>query len=121
MMRTLCALLALVSLPCLAQEHLLEVLQRDARLSGTKVAWELDVDFELDPEQIKALEDVPKGRTVALADKAIDLVRKGSYTSQLEPGKWPVVYACHKSRSVVVTTELAGKWLQGRCALVTVR
>jgi hypothetical protein len=120
-MKALLAMLALLSLPCMAQEHLLDMLKQDAKLSGTIIGWELDVDFELNPEQLKVLAEVQKGRTILLADKAIDLVRKGGYTSQLEPGEWPVVFACAKSRSVVVTTERAGKWLEGRCALVTQR
>lgn len=120
-MKAFIALLTLLSLPCMAEEHLLDMLKQDAKLSGTAIAWELEVDFVPDSEQLKALREVPKGRTILLADKGIDLIRKGGYTSQLEPEKWPVVYACAKSRTVIVTTERAGKWLQGRCALVTQR
>jgi hypothetical protein len=114
-MKTLLAALALISAPCWAQDSLVDVVKRDAQLSGTEVHWDLDVDFPLDDKTLKALESVPKGRAGFLAAQALYLLKDGPYISQLAPEEKPVVFACKRSRTVTVTTVKAGKWLEKRC------
>lgn len=117
-MKGLLVMLALVSLPAMANETVLGLIKRDARHSGMNVAWELDVDWLLENEQVKALEVVPEGDTGFLAGRAIDLVRKGSFVSHLEPGARPVVFEC-PTFTVVVTTAAAGKSLKKNCTQVS--
>lgn len=112
------ALLALTSLPVMAKETVLGLIKQDARHSGMNVAWELDVDWLLESDQLKALEVVPEGDTGYLAGKAIDLVRKGSFVSQLDPSARPVVFEC-PTFTVVVTTALAGKSLKKTCTQIS--
>ncbi|WP_408601593.1 hypothetical protein [Pseudomonas sp. PLMAX] len=114
----LIAMLALVSLPAMAKETVLGLIKQDARHSGMNVAWELDVDWLLESDQVKALEVVPEGDTGYLAGKAIDLVRKGSFVSQLDPSARPVVFEC-PTFTVVVTTAAAGKSLKKNCTQVS--
>ena len=105
------ALLALTTLPAMAKETVLGLIKQDARHSGMNVAWELDVDWLLENDQVKALKVVPEGDTGYLAGRAIDLVRKGSFVSQLEPSARPVVFEC-PTFTVVVTTAAAGQRLK---------
>lgn len=116
----LIALLALVSLPAMAKETVLGLIKQDARHSGMNVAWELDVDWLLESDQVKTLEVVPEGDTGYLAGRAIDLVRKGAFVSQLEPSARPVVFEC-PTFTVVVTTAGAGKRLEDKCIRVSRR
>lgn len=112
--KVLLATLALISLPAMATDTVLQLLQRDSKESGMHVAWELDFDFELNGEQVKALELVQKGDTGYLAGRAIDIVRKGAYDGLFAVAEKPVAFEC-PSLIVVVTTSEAGERLGKSC------
>lgn len=104
MKNTLIALAILMPMTCFGGETPLQLLKNDAKLSGIAIVWDLEQDYLLETEQLKAVNAVPMGQTVQLAATIVELASENAFKAGVEPDEYPVAYSCAQSKSIFFTT-----------------
>jgi hypothetical protein len=110
MRKPLMALFLLASTHCFAADSAYSVLKADSKVGQYELAWEYDLDFQLDGEALAKLKEVPAGQTPALAAKVIDKVSASKLVSSLQPDQYPAAMFCHESRVIVITSAAITKY-----------
>lgn len=110
MRNPLIALFLLASTHCFAADTAYSVLKADSKVGQYELAWEYDLDFQLDGEALAKLKGVPAGQTPALAGRVINEVSASKQISELQPNQYPAAMFCHESRVIVITSTAHTKY-----------
>lgn len=117
--KLLIGLLLLASTHCFAADSAYGVLKDDSKVGHYELAWEYDLDFQLDGEALAKVKEVPAGETVALANKIVDVVNTSKLSSGLQPDQYPAVLVCRQNRVIVMTSAAHTKYYtDSGCALL---
>lgn len=119
MRNSLAGLFLLASTHCFAADSAYSVLKDDSKVGHYELAWEYDMDFELDGEALAKLKEVPAGETDALANRIVDVVNTSKLSSGLEPDQYPAALVCRHNRVIVMTSAAHTKYYtDSGCALL---
>ena len=80
---------------------MLQLLKRDAKISGAVVMWDIDFDFILSQEDLAEIGRVKKGNTGLLALKTLEFVGKNGLFEGLDDEDIPVVLSCTENMILV--------------------
>jgi hypothetical protein len=108
--QSLLALLLLASTHCFAADSAYSVLKADSKVGQYELAWEYDLDFQLDGEALAKLKEVSAGQTLVLASAVVDVVSASQLVSGLQPDQYPAALFCHESRVIVITSAAHTKY-----------
>jgi len=109
-------LLLLLSFPCLAAtETALGILKRDAAVSGQKLVWDLDMDFQLSEKQVSEAGALPKGHTVQLAATLIQMVVDNGQLKGIGSDDVPVALSCPEQIVIVTRQSESKTYLKKGC------
>lgn len=117
--KPLIALLLLASTHCFAADTAYSVLKEDSKIWHYELAWEYDLDFQLDGEAFGKVKEVPAGETVTLASRIVNVVNTSKLSSGLQPDQFPAALVCRSSRVIVITSAAHTKYYtDSGCALL---
>lgn len=120
-MKKLLIPLMLASMPCLAsQPTALGLLKEYASQSGNRIeiAWQLDVDWQLNKAQAATIKKAPRGQEAEIAGLVMKMVAQNNAFVGMEPGQVPVVFSCPSGVITVDKQMRSERYKKAGCVLV---